>query len=657
MGISTYKQAFKNGLRPDPYVDLVEWNNEHRRLPKESSVEPGRYRTSRTPYVEEIFRELSPQAPTQEVIFVKPTQIGATEIGNGFLFGTAKRYPGPSMMVFPTDKMAQKHSKKKLMPSVRAMPILDGIIKPQKSRDSGNTQLLKEYPGGSWTLTGSNSPTSARSDTIRYLILDDVDGFVPDAGGEGSPLDLFKKRTDAVGAKKKVYTNGTPTVTGASNIEDEWNESSQGRYEVPCPHCGHMQFMEWEAIKFTRNAFGIIEGIWYVCKKCAKRIEEYQKTEMMARGVYNHKYPEREKRGFMINALYSPLGWFSWRSMATEFLAANTKLKRGDNRAMKVWTNTRKAETYQEAGEQPEWTGLSTRAEPYPVLTVPMGACLLTSGVDTHDNRLDVKIKAYGPGEESWVVYYGTLWGDPAEPAVWEQLDGLLYRPYRHACGVDLHILTMAIDTGGHRTQAVYNYARGRAPIVIAIKGASSKGRPILGAPTKQDVDVSGRKIAGGVEVWPIGTDVAKGTIYSRLKLTEKGPGFCHFPIGLEDEYYLQLTAEKLVKRYVKGFPAYEWVNARVANHALDCEVYALAAAYRAGVQTVNWQALADRLGVQMPKGDETAPNKVVEKLKAAQDSAKTPALAPRMAPPERPRPRPRGGRAPGGYSRPSWMR
>ncbi|MCP5006937.1 MAG: phage terminase large subunit family protein [Planctomycetes bacterium] len=646
--------AYADGLRPDPYVNLLDWNNEHRRLPKESSVEPGRYRSSRTPYVEEIFIELSPQSPTDTVVFVKPTQIGATEIANGFLFGTAKRYPGASMMVFPTDKMAQKHSKKKLMPSIRAMPILRDVIKPQKSKDSGNTQLLKEFPGGSWTLTGSNSPTAARSDTIRYLILDDCDGFVPDAGGEGAPIDLFKNRTDAVGSKKKIYINSTPTNTGASNIDDEYEESSQGKYEVPCPYCEAMQFLVWEQLKFTRDDTGEITDIWYECTECAKRIDEYQKTKMMKRGRYVHKYPDRKKRGFMINGLYSPFGWFSWLSMATEFLVANAKLKRGDSRAMKVWTNTRKAESYQESGEQPEWAGLVTRAEPYPVLTIPMGGCLLVSGVDTHDNRLDVKIKAFGPGEESWLIYHGVLWGDPNEADVWAQLDALLYKSYPHACGVDLNIITMAIDTGGHRTQAVYNYVRKRSPLVIAIKGSSSKGRAILGAPTKQDVDVSGRKIKNGVELWPVGTDVAKGVIYSRLKLTTPGHGFCHFPIGLEEEYYLQLTAEKLVKRYVKGFPVYEWVNTRVANHALDCEVYSLVAAYRAGVQTIDWDALSKRLGVRMPEDKISSLSEVVEKSRE-----KAAAPAPTQVPDARQmpaRPASRGSRGHGGYRRPAWL-
>lgn len=643
--MSTYLQSFAQGIRPDPYIDLVEWNNEHRYLPKESSVEPGKYRTSRTPYVEEPLRELSPQSPTQEVVMLKPTQIGATELANGFLMGTAKRYPGPSMMVFPTDKMALKHSKKKIAPSVASMRILDDVIRTAKARDSGNTLLLKEFPGGSWTFTGSNSPTSARSDSIRYLILDDYDGFVLDAGGEGAPGDLFKKRTDAFGSKRKIYINSTPTVDGASAIQPEWDESSQGHFHVPCPHCKQHQFLEWggkdaeHGIKFTRDKHGMIDDIWYVCKFCSRRIEEYQKTDMMAQGEYVHTYPERKKRGFKINGLYSPLGWFSWWNFATEFLSAARKLKRGDDRSMKVWTNTRKVEFYSDDGDQPEWIELSARAESYRILEVPAGGYLLCAGVDTHPNRLDVVVKAFGPGEESWALYWGSIWGDPDVPQTWIQLDDILYRPYKHASGADMHILSMSVDTGGHNTQAVYNYCRLRAPKVIAVKGSNTRGKPIVSKPTKQDVDVGGKVIKGGVELWNVGTDLAKGTIYNRLKLPEAGPGYCHFPIGLEDEYYRQLTAEKLVKRYVKGFQAYEWVNTRAANHALDCEVYCLHSAYRLGMQTMNWASMARALQIEPPAA---APQAV---------PAPRPAVAPRPAP------RPAAGRrAPGGYKRPDWM-
>lgn len=611
-----YDVGFKQGIKPDPYIDLVDWSNEFRRLPKESSVEPGRYRTSRTPYVEEPLRELSPQSPTEEVVVIKPTQVGFTELGNNFLFGTAHRYPGPSMMAMPTDDMAKKHSKKKIAPSVKVMPCLDGIIKESKSRDSGNTLLLKEYPGGSWTFTGSNSPASARSDSIRYLILDDYDGFVQEAGDEGSPGSLLKKRTDAFGSKRKIYINSTPTIAGTSHIEREWDESSQGYFNVPCPHCNEYQFLEFGGsdseygIKFARDDDGQVTAVWYICRHCGGRVEEWQKTGMMAHGKYIHKYPNRKKRGFKINAMYSPLGWLSWDRIVTEFLSAKKKADKGNFNELKTWTNTRLADVWEERGDQPEWTKLAARAEPYRPLTIPYGGMMLTAGVDTQDNRLEVVIEAWGRGEENWKIYHGTLYGDPDQPEVWKQLDELLTRTYPHESGVELHIESMGVDTGGHKTQAVYNYCRSRAPVVFALKGSSTMGKPVLSRPSKQDISWRGQTIKGGVSLYSIGTDISKGVIYNRLKNAVPGPGYVHFPIGLDDEFYRQLTAEKNVKSYNRdGFEVRRWVKTRERNDVLDCCVYSYAAAVRAGLAARNW----DLIAAEMQKSKSTDQNVVMQ--------------------------------------------
>jgi len=600
--VNKHLKAFRKGLKPDPYIDLVEWSNTYRYLPKESSVEPGRYRTSRTPYAEEILRELSPQSPTNEIVVVKPTQMGFTEIANNFLFCIAHRYPGPAMFAQPTDLMVKKHSKKKIAPSVRAMPCLKGIIKEAKSRDSGNTQLLKEFPGGSWTLTGSNSPTSARSDSIRYLVLDDYDGFIQDAGGEGAPGELMKNRTDAFGSKRKIYINSTPTTDGTSHIDREWQESSQGYYNVPCPHCNVYQYLEFgglhseHGIKFTRDDDGQITDVWYVCKHCQARIEEWQKTEMMAKGRYVHKYPDRRKRGFKVNSLYSPLGWLSWRRIMTEFLSAKKKADKGSTKDLKKWTNTRAAETWQEEGEQPDWTLLQARAEPYKILTIPEGGMFIVAGVDTQDNRLEVVIQAFGEGEECWVIYYGVLYGDPDRDEVWSQLDELLFRSYEHASGANLRIATMGIDSGGHKTQAVYRYCRKRKGLAFPVKGVGGKS-PIRGSLTKQDVNVSGKKIKSGISILNVGVDAAKRHIYARLKFETAGPGFYHFPIGLSDEFYLQLTAEKEQKGYNKeGYVKWQWVKIRTRNEVLDCFVYAYAVALLVGLERIDWERLKKSL-------------------------------------------------------------
>lgn len=593
-----YWEYFIKGFEPDPFIDLVEWSNTFRWLPRESSVEPGRYRTSRTPYVEEILRELSPQSPTQIVVFRKPTQIGATEIGQNFVLGCAHKYPGPAMLAFPTDRMAEKHSKKKLAPSIKLMPCLQGIFQAPKSRTSGNTLLLKEFPGGSLTLTGCNSPVAARSDSIRYLVLDDIDGFVAEAGTEGRPGDLLLRRTNAYGRRKKIYKNSTPTITGESPIDDDFEKSSQGLYHVPCPHCKKLQYLIFgnpelsHGIKFKRNDDGEIFEVWYVCEHCHGRIEEHEKTWMLQNGDYIHKFPKRKIRGFTLNSLYSPFGWLSWAEIAEEFLTAARDLKRGDTRGMKTWVNTYMALSWEEKGERADWETLRARVEPYRPLTVPAPAMLLTAGVDVQGDRLIPVIRAWGREEESWLIYYVELIGSPLGAEVWSDLDELLKRPFPHASGIDLYIRSVAIDTG-FETQTVYKYCRPRAPVVMAIKGSNTTGKPAVGRPVSVEVTYKGVKSAQSVQLWPVGVDAVKETMMARLNLTEKGPGFYHFYTGLPDEYFKQLTAEKRVTRYDRSNrPEKRWVQVRPQNHVLDAEVYAYAAALRFGVARLHWDSI-----------------------------------------------------------------
>ena len=85
-----------------------------------------------------------------------------------------------------------------------------------------------------------------------------------------------------------------------------------------------------------------------------------------------------------------------------------------------------------------------------------------------------------------------------------------------------------------------------------------------------------------------------------RLDLEKKGPGYCHFPHDREMEWYRQLTAEKLIIRYVKGQPIREWHKPdRARNEALDCRVYALAALK---IMQPNLKRVAERVSIEIDK-------------------------------------------------------
>lgn len=313
---------------------------------------------------------------------------------------------------------------------------------------------------------------------------------------------------------------------------------------------------------------------------------------MMEAGKWVPYKPGRKKRGYHISSLYSPIGWVSWLQIVEEFLAA-----KDDPKELKAWTNTRLAETFEPPGKKLQWRAIQERAEPYKPRTVPQGALFLAAGVDTQDNRLVASVYGFGRGEECWLIHHGEIYGDPAEAEVWAQLDYLLEYPYPRPDGSTLKIVSMAVDSQGHRTQAVYNYARTRFPRVFAIQGASAKNKPVVGRPSYQDVNFAGEVIKEGVMLWPVGTDTVKSILFPNLmkRAPETGeicPGYIHFPMGLGEEFYLQLTAEKLEIQYKNGVEVSEWVKVRKRNEALDCLVYAYAAAYRAGLPMIDWDGL-----------------------------------------------------------------
>jgi phage terminase large subunit GpA-like protein len=597
--------VFIDAIMPPVRITVTEWANAKRMLPDKSSIEPGRYDASRTPYMIEIMDCLSITHEANDITFKKGTQLGATEGANNFLGYIIDVAPGPALLLLPTNDLASAHSKGKLSPTIEETECLRRKVADFKSRSSSNTIITKDFPGGILFISGANSPVSLRNKSIRYLILDDYDGFPLTAGQEGDPGDLAERRTDTFSVRKKIYRNSTPTIKGLSRIDEAYQESDQRTYHVPCPFCGYMQPLVWgglgqrRGIKFERNKQGEAVVAWYECAKCHEAIDESHKTEMLAAGKWVAKYKKREKRGYHLNSLYSPLGWVSWLQIVKEFLKAKDNPER-----LKVWTNTRMADVWDEEGSQPEWVLLKNRAEYYKIMSVPDPACFLTAGVDVQSNRLVCVVRGWGPGEESWLVFHGELYGDPEREKVWESLDDLINTNFMHNRGVSLNVLQTAIDAG-YVSQSVYNFTRFRPLNTMATKGMSTPGKPILSKPSTVDVNYLGETIKGGVQLWPIGSDTAKTKIYNRLMLRSEGSGYYHFPIGIEDEYYLQLTAEKRVTQYRNGFPKDLWVKLRDRNDVLDCEVLALAAAYRVGMAYIDWEAI--KPGIPQTEAQPTA--------------------------------------------------
>jgi phage terminase large subunit GpA-like protein len=305
----------------------------------------------------------------------------------------------------------------------------------------------------------------------------------------------------------------------------------------------------------------------YRCEACEVPIENWQKTGMLASGEWRATAAgDGKTRGYHINALYAPVGWPSWGDLAAEFLEANKTRE-----TLQVFCNTVWGEVWKDETALPlDADALYSRREPFGA-EVPMGACLLTAGADVQADRIELEIVGWGDGEESWSVGYHVLYGDTGADAVWSELDRLLLRQWRHESGLELPITAACVDAGFEMAQ-VLEFCRPRLNRkVYATKGASGFGKPIWP-----------RRASKGVhkgEFFMIGSDTAKERVYGKLRVNLAGPGYCHFPLNRERDWFDMLTAERIKARTVHGrAERYFYKPDGVRNEALDCRAYATAA-------------------------------------------------------------------------------
>lgn len=593
--MSAWADGFMDGLRPEAQLTVSEWADSYRLLSSKASAEPGPWRTSRTPYLQEPMDCLSTSSTVQRVVMMFAAQTGKTEAGSNWLGYVIDHAPGPMLCVQPTVEMAKRLSKQRLESMISETPCLSAKIAPARSRDSGNTMFSKEFPGGMMLLTGANSATGLRSAPCRYIFADEIDAFPADVDGEGDPVSLAEKRATTF-ARRKILLTSTPTIKDHSRIEAEFLRSDQRRFFVPCPKCGEMQWLKWAQMKWED---GDPQTARYECEHCGERFEELHKPSMLRRGEWRATAPgDGRTAGFQLSGLYSPLGWFSWTDMVEEFLRA-----KADAPALKTWLNTRAAETWEEDyASKVSADGLRDRCEDFVMGVLPEGSVALTFGVDVQDNRLAISGWAWGRDEEGWLIYHQEIYGDPSRADLWRQVDEAVLREWDHASGRKLRPDVVCVDSGGHFTAEVYQYARERQRQgVIAIKGASQRNKAVIGKGAKVDINAKGRTMKRGAMVFSVGTDTAKTTLFARLKHNEPGEGYLHFPIGTTDEYFKQLTAEKQVMKYTRGgFPVREWVKkANARNEALDTLVYAFAGLqylYQRRDRRTIWDQLERRL-------------------------------------------------------------
>ena len=426
------------------------------------------------------------------------------------------------------------------------------------------------------------------------------------------------QRTGEFEHNKKVIMCSTPTVDGESRIQAAWNTSDQREYFVPCPKCNHFQILVFS----DGTDGGLVwpegkpEKAAYCCEKCRELIPHNQKSWMVERGEYRPQNPGSPIPGFRVSQLISPKR--SWGTIAAEFLVAKESTE-----TLKAFLNTVLAELWTERGSAPDWEKVYLRREDYALGIVPAKASLLVAGVDVQDDRLEVEIKAYGRGKESWSVDYRVIQvpdqsGQPlktSSPEVWQELEALLAVDWPCESGGTMPIMAMTIDSG-FRPQMVYEFAarhpqpaHGPAGDAIAAPRTvvATKGKPdfLKLIASVSPTDASRKR--QNVRIWHIGTHWAKQEFYDwlRIVLPDDGtypPGYQHYAYKDQD-FYRGLCSES---RIIRSSGKVEWVpDKSIRNEPLDLAVLCRAAAAVCGIDRFSdedWAALEGNMQTDPPR-------------------------------------------------------
>lgn len=578
-----YEEDTRQILKAKTRLRLSEWAERYRQLGG-SSAEKGPWRNRRVPYLVEIMDAVVDPL-VEEITIMKPARVGVTE---GIILNAVGYFmhqdPSPVMVALPVNDDAETFSKKKLVPMLDNTPVLAELVPAPRSRDGSNTMLEKEYPGGSITILGTNSPRKMRMRDARLVAGDEIDAM--ENTHEGDPLDLLRKRADNYPNRKLIWAS-SPSWKGASRIEKKYDASDRRKYWMPCPKCGTHQVMMFGGREHSYGLkwlSGRPETAVYLCVKGCTILER-SKAEMHMGAEWRAERPEVKARGYWFNALISLFDGVRWPRIIEQFLES-----KDDQEKLQVVVNTIFAETFELKSEKVEGTAMLARREVYPA-QVPRGVGILTAFVDVQKDWVEVLVRGWGIGQESWRIRHDVIWGDPEGSELWDQVDAVLFDTYQHESGGTLGIHCSLIDSGD-RTARVYEYVKPRQRRnVFASKGDKQIPNAPIVVRAKKPNDA-------GVKLLTIGTFTARRRMYGSLAIARHGPRFMHFhrlpetaPVdqiaafeAQDAEYFKQFEAEKLVpEKDNHGLTILRYKQVAPRNEAPDLEVGCIAALYALG--------------------------------------------------------------------------
>lgn len=580
-------------LRPVDRARPTEWLEQNIKLPPGGAeIEPGPIKFDEAPYLREPIDCLVEPGVT-DIVISGPTRIGKTIILRMVFALKIAFRPGPTLWVDATMPKAQSVVRKELKPLVNYNSVL-AERKPANRHHFSNKEML--FPGAPFNVYGANSEAQVSGDTAEVVLNNEAAKFKGATAKEAAVLELVRHRTETFDNTRRHYTSSTPqTTSGLFWLEVE--KGDKRVFEVPCPHCEHMQDLRWiddtgPRVVWAPEARGV-DGKWdlervrrtarYKCANPACTGEPWT-DELRLAAIRDRRArwkPTKDGqpgyRSYLLNGLYGRRKTNRMGELAVDFLAVR---QLGFISDRQDWWNSRMGMPWIEEMSELSVKKLASLEREYfrgslPAAFKPDFTIL---ECDVQVNRMPWVLRAFANTGESHLVDHG-------EAPTWAALDAVqeaylaLARSY----------VIIDISFEDRRAEVLEQIWRRQDRGWIAAEGAEY-------FPERVKVETANVFMGGRAQGEKIlVTKLLISTYHFKRELEERLLGnvrnwfLYQLPLIATDderrefaEYKEQIMAHRRIPRRRKraGLPAFEFKAARRDDHFADCEVYGLALAY-----------------------------------------------------------------------------
>jgi hypothetical protein len=556
--------------RPLPKETIWQWAERTLIIPKgaENPKKAGqRWSSDYSPYVREImdwFRSTG----KSELFVCKSSQVGLTMTCLIVICWHIVHRPTNIGYCIDSREEARKISKSRLQPWITQNNLLERIGEEEDSL-SNMTFFLR---GMLVHMLGAYSVGTWRNKMLGIGILDELDAHPP-VKHQGNSADAMRSRLKQE-PNSKLLGFSKPKLES----DQTWQECLTGtmeKYFVPCPHCDHMQPLEWKNVIYKGKEFedlaqepqldAIKAGAYYACEMCKKGIDHSHKYDMLLKGQWRATNPKAipGKRSMLISDLYSNA--VTWGELAVEWIEAQKSTDK-----LTAFVQDRLGEPMKRSnGQLRDKEVLSLREKSHRRGICPVPPVLVAIIVDVQAATMKWGLLAYTSAGDMIVIDYG-------EALTWDEIDFLIETPISVTGSEDVTVQCGLVDEGdGNRTHEVRSYCA-RHDNIFPVKGRGRhQARGLITTSVCEHL---------GIEclTYHVSDDAyANELVFNRIKRDGKNRDYAKqriiLPWDISEDFVDEITSvHREVKPNKYGFEEQKW-HVKGKNDYFDVLKYGLA--------------------------------------------------------------------------------